>query len=167
MEGWTVGWIKRKRETPFFSLECPWWAGLYFLSLSLVQVSSVQSLSRVWLFATAAHQASLSITNSQSLPRPMSIESVMPSSHLILCCPLLLPTSIFPGVRVFSNEAALHIRWPKHWSFSFRISPSSERSGLISFKIDWLDLVAVQWILKSLLRHHSQKHQFFGTQLSL
>ena len=136
------------------------------------QFSSVQfnSINRVWLFATqwiTARQASLSITNFQSSLRLTSIESVMTSNHLILCCPLLLLTSIFPGVRVFSNEAALHIRWPKHWSFSFRISPSSERSGLISFKIDWLDLVAVQWILKSLLRHHSQKHQFFGTQLSL
>ena len=124
----------------------------------LPSVSSVQSLRRVWLFAipwTAARQASLSITNSQSLPKPMSIESVMPSNHLILCHPLLLLPSIFPNIRVFSNESALHIRWPKYWSFS--ISPSNEYSGLISFRMDWLDLLAVQGTLKSLLQHHSSK----------
>ena len=107
---------------------------------------SVQSHSRVRLFAspwTAAHQASLSITNSRSPPKPMSIESVMPSKHHILCCPLLLLPSIFPSIRVFSNESALHIRWPKYWSFSFNISPSNEHSGLISFRIDWLDHLAV------------------------
>ena len=109
--------------------------------------SSVQSLSRVWLFVipwVAAHQASLSITNSRSLPKPMSIESVMPSNCLILCCPLLLPPSIFPSIRVFSNESALHIRWPKYWSFSFSISPSNKHPGLI-FRIDWLDLLAVHF----------------------
>ena len=120
--------------------------------------SSVQSLSHVPLFATpwtAAHQASLSITNSQSLLKLMSIESEMPSNHLILCRPLLLPPSIFPSIRVFSNESVLHIKWPKHWSFSFNISPYNEYSGLISFRIDWLDLLAVQGTLKSLLQHHS------------
>ena len=125
-----------------------------------VQFSSVQSLSCVWLFATpwtAAHQASLSITNSQSLLKLMSIESVMPSNHLILCHPLLLPPSIFPSIRVFSNESVLRIRWPKYWSFTFSISPSNEYSGLISFRIDWLDLLAVQGTLKILLRHHSSK----------
>ena len=122
--------------------------------------SSVQSVSCVWLFATlwtAAHQASLSITNSQSLRKLMSIESVMPSNHLILRCPLLLPPSIFPSIRVFSNESALHMRWPKYWSFSFNITPSSEHSGLVSFRMDWLDLHAVQGTLKSLLEHHSSK----------
>ena len=121
---------------------------------------SVQSLSRVWLFATpwiAARQASLSITNSQNPPKPMSIESVMPSNYLILCRPLLLLSSIFPSIRVFSNESALRIRWPKYWSFSFNISPSNEHPGLISFKMDWLDLLAVQGTLKSLLQHHSSK----------
>ena len=121
---------------------------------------SVQSLSRVWLFATpwtAAHQASLSITNSQSLPKLMSIELVMPSNHLILCHPLLLLPSIFPSIRVFSNESALRIRWTKCWSFSFNISPSNEHPGLISFTMDWLDLLAVQGTLKSLLQHHSSK----------
>ena len=106
----------------------------------------------VWLFVTpwtAACQASLSITNSQSPPKPMSIESMMPSSHLILCHPLLLP-SVFPSIRVFSNESALHIRWPKYWSFSFNISPSSEHPGLISFRMNWLDLLAVQGTLKIL-----------------
>ena len=125
-----------------------------------VQIVAVQSLSRVQLFATpwtAARQASLSFTNSQNLLKLMSIESVMPSSHLILCCPLLLPPSIFPRIRVFSSESALHTRWPKYWSFSFSISPSSEYSGLISFRMDWLDLLAVQGTLKSLLQHHSSK----------
>ena len=121
---------------------------------------------------TAALQASLSITNSQSLLKLMSIESVMPSNHLILCHPLLLPPSIFPSIRVFSNESLLHIRWPKYWIFSFNISPSNECSGLISFRIDWLDLLAVQGTLKSLLQHHSSKASilwcsaFFILQLS-
>ena len=106
---------------------------------------------------TAACQASLSFTNSRSLPKPMSIESVLPSNHLILCCPLLLPPSIFPSIRVFSNESALHIRWPKYWSFSFNISPSNQHPGLISVRMDWLDLLAVQGTLKSLLQHHSLK----------
>ena len=137
--------------------------------------SSVQSLSRVRLFVTpcaAAHQASLSITNSQSLLKLMSIESVMPSNHLILCHPLLLWPSIFPSIRVFSNESALCIKWPEYWSFSFDISPSNEYLGLISFRMDWLDLLAVQGTLKSLLQHHSSKASillrsaFFTVQLS-
>ena len=106
---------------------------------------------------TAAHQASLSISNSRSSLKLISVESVMPSNHLILCCPLLLWLSIFPSIRVFSNESVLHTRWPKYWSFSFSISPSSEYSGLISFRMDWLDLLAVQGTLKSLLQHHSSK----------
>ena len=121
---------------------------------------SVQSLTRVRLFVTpctAAHQASLSITNSQSPPKPMSIESVMPSNHLILCHPLLFLPSNFPSIRVFSDESVLHIRWPNYWSFSFSISPSNEYSGLISFKMDWLDLLPVQGTLKSLLQYHSAK----------
>ena len=143
-------------------------------SLALVVVS-VQSLSRVRLFATpwtAANQASLFITNSQSLLKLMSIESVMPSNHLILYCPLLLPPSIFLSIRVFSNESVLCIRWPKYWSFSFSISLSNEYSGLISFRIDWLDLLAVQGTLKCLLQHHSSKASilqhsaFFIVQLS-
>jgi len=125
-----------------------------------VTTSSVQSLSHVRLFATpwtAAHQASLSITNSLSLFKLMSIESVVPYNHLILCRPLVFLPSIFPSIRVFSNESALHIRWPKYWTFSFSISPSNEYSGLISFRMDWLDLPAVQGTLKSLLQHHSSK----------
>ena len=122
--------------------------------------SSVQLLSHVWLFATpwtTACQASLSITNSWSLLRLMTVKSVMPSNHLILCCPLLLLPSIFPRIRVFSNESVLCIRWAKYWSFSFSISCSNEYSGLISFRMDWLDLLAVQGTLKSLLQHHSSK----------
>ena len=121
---------------------------------------------------TAAHQASLYITNSQSTPKPMSIESVMPSNHLILCRFLLLPSSIFPSIRVFSNESVLHIGWPKYWSFSFSISPSKEHPGLISFRMDWLALLAVQGTLKSLLQLHSSKASilqhsaFFIVQLS-
>ena len=120
----------------------------------------------------AAHQASLSITNSQSLPKPMSIKSVMPSSNLILCHPLILLPLILPSIRVFSNESVLHIRWPKYWSFSFNISPSSEHSGLISFRMDWLDLLALQGTLTSLLQHHSLKASvlwhsaFFMVQVS-
>ena len=131
-----------------------------------MRFSSVQLLSRVWLFATlwtAARQASLSITNSRSLFRLMSIESVMPSHHLILCRPLLLLPSIFSSIRVFSTESVLCIRWPKYWSFSFSISPSNEYSGLISFRIDWLDLLAVQGTLNTTV----QKHQFFSAQPSL
>ena len=132
--------------------------------------SSIQSPSCGQIYATtwtAACQASLSITNSRSLLKLTFIESVMPSNHLILCCSLLLLPSIFPSIRVFSNESVLHIRQPKYWSFSFSISPSNEYSGLISFRIDWLDLLAVQGTLKSLLQHHSSKYRFFGTQLSL
>ena len=137
--------LKKERQTPF--------------------ISSVQSLSHVQLFATpwtAAHQASLSVTNSRSLPKLMSIESVMPSSHLILCRPLLLLPSIFASIRVFSNESALCIRWPKYWSLSFNISPSSEHPGLISFRIDWLDPLAVQRTLKSLLHQHNSKTSIFS-----
>ena len=121
---------------------------------------------------TAAHQASLSITNSRSLPKLMSIESIMPSNHLILCPPLLLRPSIFPRITAFSNESALRIRWPKYWSFSFNINPSNEHPGLISLRMDWLDLLAVQGTLKSLLQHHSSKASilqcsvFFTVQLS-
>ena len=127
---------------------------MYFNGCGNLQFSSVQSVSCVRLFVTpwtAGRQASLSITNSQSSPKPMSIELVMPSNHLILCPPLLLLPSIFPSSRIFSNESALHIRWPKYWSFSFNISPSSEHPGLIAFRIDWLDHLVVQGTLKSLL----------------
>ena len=133
---------------------------VYIINPHFECFSSVQSLSHVWLFVTpwtAAHQASLSISNSQSLLNVVSIESVMPSNHLILCHPLLLPPSIFPSIRVFSSESVLHIRWPKYWSFSFSISPSNEYSGLISFRMDCLDLLVVQGTLKSLLQHHSSK----------
>ena len=141
----------------------------------MVQFSSLQSRSCVWLFVipwTAARQASLSITNSRSLLKLMSIESVMPSNHLILCRPLLPLPSIFPSIRVFSNESALRIRWPKYWSFSINISPSNEHPGLISFRMDWLDLLAVQGAPKSLIQHHSSKASilqhsaFFIVQLS-
>ena len=140
-----------------------------------IKFSSVQSLSRVRLFATpwtAACQPSLSITNSRNLPKLMSIESVMPSNYLILCRPLLLLPSIFPSIRVFSNESALRIRGSKYWSFNFNINPSNEHSGLISFRMDWLDLLAVQGTLKSLLQHHSSEASihwhsaFFILQLS-
>ena len=152
--------------------------GLY-LSSSLFQnitvllatgiFSSFQSLSHVRLFVTpwiTARQASLSITNSWSSPKLMSIESVMPSSHLIFCRPLLLLPPIPPSIRIFSNESTLRMRWPKYWSFSFIIIPSKEHPGLISFRMDWLDLLAVQGTYKSLLQYHSSKHQCFGTQLS-
>ena len=138
-------------------------------------ILTVQSLSHVQLFETpwtAARQTSLSITKSCSLPKLVSIESVMPSSHLILCRPLLLLPSIFPSIRVFSNESALCMRWPKDWSFSFNISPSNEHPGLISFRMNWLDLLEVQGTLKSLLQHHSsaasilQRSAFFTVQLS-
>ena len=130
------------------------------LMIAATQFHSVQSLSCVQLFATpwtAAHQASLSITNSWSLLKLMSIESVIPSNHLILCHPLLLLPSIFPSIRVFSNESVLCIRWPKYWSFSFSIRLSNENSGLMSFRMGWLDLLAVQGTLKSLLQHHTLK----------
>ena len=145
---------------------------IFFIS---VPFSSVQSLSRVWLFANpwiAARQASLSITNSWSLVKLTSIESLMPSSTLILCRPLFLLPPIPPSIRVFSNESTLRMRWPKYWSFSFSISPSNEHPGVISFRMDWLDLLAVQGTLKSLLQHHSSKASilwhsaFFTVQLS-
>ena len=151
---------RRTKNSTYFAL---WW---YVQSEDLTEVgaeyttfSSIQLLSHVQLSVTpwtAAHQASLSITNSWSLLKLMSIESVMPSNRLILCCPLF-PPSIFHCIRVFSNESALRIRWPKYWSLSLSISPSSEYSGLISFRMDWLDLLAVQGTLKSLLQHHSSK----------
>ena len=143
--------------------------------MKLHPISSVQSLSRVQLFATpwtAARQVSLSITNSRSLLKLMYIESVMPSTHFILCHPLLFLPSIFPTIRIFSNESVLRIKWPKYWSFSFNISPSNEYSGLISFRMDWLDLLAVQGMFKCLLQHHSSKASilwhsaFFTVQLS-
>ena len=142
---------------------------------SVVAFSSVQSLSNVWLFATpwiTARQASLSITNSQSSSKPMSIWSVMPSSHLIHCRPLFLLPPMPPSIRVFSNESTLRMRWPKYWSFSFSIIPSKEHPGLISFRMDWLDLLTVHGTLKSLLQHHSSKASilwrsaFFTVQLS-
>ena len=169
---------KRWLLWPRFSGQCcpfvwwHWWPQGPWAFFSLF--SSVQSLSRVQLFTTpwtAARQASLSITNSRSLPKLMYIESVMPSNCLILCHPLL-PPSTFPSIRVFLNESALHIGWPKYWSFSFNISPSNEHSGLISFRMDWLDLLAVQGTLKSLLQHHSSEASilrcsaFFVVQLS-
>ena len=147
----------------------------YFFSGMSLPSSSVQLLSRVWLFVTlwtTARRASLSITNSQSLPKLMSIELVMPSNHLILCHPLLLLPPIPPSITVFSNESTLHMRWPKYWSFSFSIIPSNEHPGLVSFRMDWLDLLAVQGTLKSLLQHHSSKASilwhsaFFMVQLS-
>ena len=133
---------------------------MHSLLLSLSKFSSFQSLSHVRLFATpwtASHQGSLSITNSQSLLNLMSIESTMPSNCLILCHPLFLPPSIFPSIRVFSSESVLHIRWPQYWTFSFTISLSNDYSGLISFRMDWLNLPEVQETLKSLLQHHSSK----------
>ena len=131
-----------------------------YLILLLVQFSSVQLLSHVWLFMTpwtTECQASLSNTNSQSPPKLMSVELLMPSNHLILCRPLLLLPSVFPSIRGFSNESALRIRWPKYWSYSFNISPSNEHPRLISFRMGWLDLLAVQGTLKSLLQHHTSK----------
>ena len=136
----------------------------------IFEVTLVQLLSCVRLFATpwtVACQASLSITNSWSLLKLTSIESVMPSNHLILCRPLLLPSSVFPSIRVFSGESVLRIRWPKYWSFSFKISPSNEYSELISFRIDWLEFLEVQGILKSLFQHHSSKPSILHAQLSL
>ena len=152
-----------------------WWPYGEKVNSVIYKFSSVQSLSCVQLFATpwtAAHQTSLSITNSRSPPKPMSIGSVMPSNHLIFCRPLLLLPSIFPSIRVFSNEPALRNRWPKYWSFSFNISPSNEHPGLISLRVDWLNLLAVQGTFKNLLQHHSLKASilrhsaFFIVQLS-
>jgi len=140
------------------------------MAIEKIQFSSVQSLSHVQHFATpwtAARHASLSITDSRSLPKLMSIESVMPSNHLIPCGPLLFLPSIFPSIRVFSNESALHIWWPKYWSFSFNISPINEHSGLISFRTDWLDLLAAKGLSRVFSNTTVQKHQFFSDQLSL
>ena len=144
------------------------WLTLFFwapkslqMVIAAMKLEDAYSLEGKLFPWTAAHQASLSFTISQSFFKLISIESVMPSNHLILCHPLLLPPSVSPSIRVFSNESVLHIRWPKYWSFSFSIRPSSEYSGLISFKIDWFDLLAVQGTLKN------RKHQFFGTQPSL
>ena len=145
------------------------WYVFFHLSVSVQSLSHVQLFATLW---TTVCQASLSITNSQSSPKPMSIELVMPSNHLIFCRSLLLLPSILPNIRVFSNESALCIRWPKYWSFSFNISPSNEYSGLISFRMDWLDLLAVRGTFKSLLQHHSSKASilwrsaFFTVQLS-
>ena len=152
-----------------------YWQYLPHRIAMMIHFNSVKSLSCVRLFATpwtAACQASLSITNSRSLPKLMSIELVMPSNHLILCHPLLLLPSVFPSIRAFANESALRIRWPKYWNFNFNISPTNEYPGLISFRMDWLDLLAVQGTLKSLLQHHSSKASilqhsaFFIVQLS-
>ena len=152
---WTLQFMSQALKIiPFYSL----WHSC--ISGQTHTFSSVQSLSHVWLFATpwiAAHQASLSITNSRSLLKLMSIELVMPSSHLIPCLPLLLLPAISPSIRVFSNESTLPMRWAKYWSFSFNISPSNEHPGLISFRMDWLDLLAVQGTLKSLLQHRSSR----------
>ena len=145
--------------TKYVSINCFFWLYIWYF-----QFSSVQLLSHVWLFATpwtTACQASLSITNSWSSLKPMSIESMMPSNYLILCHPLLLLPSIFPSINVFANESALRIRWPKYWSFSFNISPSNEHPGLVSFRMDWMDLLEVQETLKSLLQHHSSKASIF------
>ena len=156
--------VQKKSIAMYLSFPTPNFLVSFSLQRNLqrlsVQFSSFESLSRVRLFATpwiAALQASLSITNSHSSLKLMSIESVMPSSHLILCCPLLLLPLIPPRNRVFFSESTLHMRWPKYWSFSFSISPSKEHQGLISFRMDWLDLLAVQGTLKSLLQHHSSK----------
>ena len=149
------GWMKSGKNTKIKSKNS-------FVSFIF---SSVQSLSHVWLFVTpwtAAYQASLSITNSWSPPKPMSIESVMQSNHLILCCPLLLSS-----IRIFSSESCLHIRWPKYWSFSFNISPSDEHPGLISFRMDWWISLQSKGLSRVLFNTTVQKHQFFGAQLSL
>ena len=167
--------FKSKKFDSFLSIRKANCLNILQITLSERVINSVQLLSHVWLFVTpwtAACQASLSITNSRNLLKLMSIESVMPSNHLIICCPLLLPPSIFPSIRIFSNESVLCISWPKYWSFSFSISPSNEYSGLISFRMDWLDLLAVQRVLKSLPQHHSSKpsilwcSDFFRVQLT-
>ena len=168
-----VGRVYQSQESGKQSAFLCWWT--HILIKLLACFSSVQTLSHIWLFATpwtAACQASLSITNSWTLLKLMSIKPVMPSNHLILCHPLFLPPSIFPSIRVLSNESVLRIRWPKYWSFSLSISPANEYSGLISFRMDWFDLLAVQGTLKSLLQHHSSKASnlqhsaFFIVQLS-
>ena len=173
--GWR--WAQRKfsADSKSQASSSSWHGNETVVGWFVTTFSSVQSLSRVRLLLTpwtAARQPSLSIINSQSPPKPSSIESVMPSNQLILCRPLLLLPSIFPSIKVFSNESVFHIRWPKYWSFSFKISPTNEYSGLISFRMDWLDLLAVQGTLKSLLQHHSSKASvlqcsaFFIVQLS-
>ena len=163
-------WIDTNSQLEFDSMKCEIRMLTRVPLFSIhVAFSSVQSLSRVWLFATpwiTAHQASLSIINSRSSLRLMSIESVMPSSHLILCRPLFLLPPIPPSIRVSSNKSTLRMRWPKYWSFSFSIIPSKEIPGLSSFRMDWLDLLAVQGTLKSLLQHHSSKASIFGAQPS-
>ena len=170
----------QRTPCPIIQLQVRWHSGPVTNLVKLFQPAtlqstnsiseSVQSLSRVQLFATpwiTARQASLSITNSWSSPKPMSIASVMASNHLILCHPLLLLPSIFPSIRVFSNESALCIRWPKYWSFRFNIIPSNEYSGLISFRMDWLDLLAVQGLLRVFSSSTVQNHKFFDAQPSL
>ena len=177
--GWILKALCQLKETGHKKTDISWFNFYEMIRIGILcgsaQFSSVQSLSCVQLFVvpwTAARQASLSITNSRSPPKRMSVESVMPSNHLILCRPLLLLPSVFPSIRVFSNESALHIRWPKYCSFTFNISPINEHPGLISFRMDWLDLLAVQGTLKSLLQHHSSKASilqcsaFFTVQLS-
>ena len=165
--------VRQPAEVPYKhddGSQKPMTSGLNFYINCLNRSASVQPLSCVCLFVTpwtTGSQVSLSITNSWSLLKLMSIVLVMPSNHLVLCRPLLLQPSIFPSIRVFSNESALRIRWPKYWNFSFNISPSNEYSGLISFRMDWLDLLVVQGTLKTFLQHHSAKHQFFGVQPSL
>ena len=169
------GGARQAGGPPASSVHSPPWVFPHHDFIPIKTLSSVQSLSRVRLFATtwtAACQASLSIASSQSLLKLISIKWVMPSNHLILCCPLLLLPSIFPSIRVFSNESALPFRWPKYWSFSFNSSPPDEYSGLICFRMHWLDLLAVQGTLKSFLQHHSSKASilqcsaFFVVQLS-
>ena len=181
---WTVDSLEKSLNGTFFgvvlftasctvlwtSFHCS--SGILFTSsyplnicyLHCIFISSVQSLSHVWLFATHGlqHQASLSITNSRSLLKLMSIELVISFNHLILCCPFLLLPSIFPTIRVFSNEPVFHIRWPKYWSFSFSISPPNEYSRLVSFRFDWFDFLAVQGTLKSLIQHHSSAGKDWG-----
>ena len=174
MIGWQIWWCFTQITSQLLGTRPPAAKPIilitdYLQLYSSLQFSSVQSLSHVRLFATpwiAARQASLSITNSRSSPKPMSIESVVPSNHLILCHPLLLLPLIFPSIRVFSNESALRIRWPKYWSFSFSVSPSNEQPGLISFRMDWLDPLAIQGTLKSLLWHHSHRRMLHSRLFS-
>ena len=172
---WRIPWTEelgRLRSLGSQRVEHNWAINAFTFKnpFSSVQFSLLQSLSYILLLVTpwtAAGQASLSITNSWSSPKLMSIESVMPSNHLILCRPLLLLPSVFPSTRVFSNESAVCMRWPKYWSFSFNISPSNEYSGLISFRMDWLDLLESKGLSKVFSNTTVQKHQFFGAQLSL